>query len=160
MTWECLRRHHSQPVALLCRVSRPNSAPWPATLWVTSVADWGDWDQSFWGLLRCWHPAQSAQHCLLMLTQWVVWHFPYILQYIFWTWHISGSWTNLTGKLFSFFFKQIMSYGLLEKMKFSVLELQEYLDTYNHKKEAAVTVRRLYTVLSSLNVTCIMSPSC
>ncbi|XP_034459835.1 protein furry homolog isoform X2 [Hippoglossus hippoglossus] len=33
----------------------------------------------------------------------------------------------------------IMSYGLLEKMKFSVLELQEYLDTYNHKKEAAVT---------------------
>ncbi|XP_008307519.1 protein furry homolog isoform X2 [Cynoglossus semilaevis] len=33
----------------------------------------------------------------------------------------------------------IMSYGLLEKMKFSVLELQEYLDTYNQKKEAAVT---------------------
>ncbi|XP_069390335.1 protein furry homolog isoform X6 [Paralichthys olivaceus] len=33
----------------------------------------------------------------------------------------------------------IISYGLLEKMKFSVLELQEYLDTYNHKKEAAVT---------------------
>ncbi|XP_058489405.1 protein furry homolog isoform X1 [Solea solea] len=33
----------------------------------------------------------------------------------------------------------IMSYGLLEKMKFSVLELQEYLDTYNHKREAAVT---------------------
>ncbi|XP_040902564.1 protein furry homolog isoform X3 [Toxotes jaculatrix] len=33
----------------------------------------------------------------------------------------------------------IMAYGLLEKMKFSVLELQEYLDTYNHKKEAAVS---------------------
>ncbi|XP_077396722.1 protein furry homolog isoform X3 [Festucalex cinctus] len=33
----------------------------------------------------------------------------------------------------------IMSYGLLEKMKFSVLELQEYLDTYNSKKEATVT---------------------
>ncbi|XP_039986284.1 protein furry homolog isoform X4 [Xiphias gladius] len=33
----------------------------------------------------------------------------------------------------------IMSYGLLEKMKFSVLELQEYLDTYNNKKEAALT---------------------
>ncbi|XP_061575672.1 protein furry homolog isoform X2 [Cololabis saira] len=33
----------------------------------------------------------------------------------------------------------IMSYGLLEKMKFSVLELQEYLDTYNNRKEAAVT---------------------
>uniref|UniRef100_A0A3B3B987 Furry homolog a (Drosophila) n=1 Tax=Oryzias melastigma TaxID=30732 RepID=A0A3B3B987_ORYME len=33
----------------------------------------------------------------------------------------------------------IMSYGLLEKMKFSVLELQEYLDTYNNKKEAALS---------------------
>ncbi|XP_061136619.1 protein furry homolog isoform X5 [Syngnathus typhle] len=33
----------------------------------------------------------------------------------------------------------VMSYGLLEKMKFSVLELQEYLDTYNSKKEATVT---------------------
>ncbi|KAK3531900.1 hypothetical protein QTP70_034408 [Hemibagrus guttatus] len=33
----------------------------------------------------------------------------------------------------------IVSYGLLEKMKFSVLELQEYLDTYNNRKEAAVT---------------------
>ncbi|KAM6987897.1 protein furry homolog isoform 4-T4 [Tautogolabrus adspersus] len=33
----------------------------------------------------------------------------------------------------------IMSYGLLEKMKFSVLELQEYLDTYNNRKEATLT---------------------
>ncbi|XP_054649136.1 protein furry homolog isoform X4 [Dunckerocampus dactyliophorus] len=33
----------------------------------------------------------------------------------------------------------ITSYGLLEKVKFSVLELQEYLDTYNSKKEAALT---------------------
>uniref|UniRef100_A0AAQ6AFL6 Furry homolog a (Drosophila) n=1 Tax=Amphiprion ocellaris TaxID=80972 RepID=A0AAQ6AFL6_AMPOC len=33
----------------------------------------------------------------------------------------------------------IMSHGLLEKMKFSVLELQEYLDTYNNRKEAALT---------------------
>uniref|UniRef100_A0A3B4YMI4 FRY microtubule binding protein n=1 Tax=Seriola lalandi dorsalis TaxID=1841481 RepID=A0A3B4YMI4_SERLL len=33
----------------------------------------------------------------------------------------------------------IMSYGLLEKMKFSALELQEYLDTYNTKEEAAVS---------------------
>ncbi|CAN9511620.1 unnamed protein product [Ophioblennius macclurei] len=33
----------------------------------------------------------------------------------------------------------IVSYGLLEKMKFSVLELQEYLDTYNNRKEAALT---------------------
>lgn len=34
-----------------------------------------------------------------------------------------------------------MSYGLLEKIKFSVLELQEYLDTYNNRKEAALSVR-------------------
>uniref|UniRef100_A0A7N9AS87 Furry homolog b (Drosophila) n=1 Tax=Mastacembelus armatus TaxID=205130 RepID=A0A7N9AS87_9TELE len=33
----------------------------------------------------------------------------------------------------------IMSYGLLEKMKFSALELQEYLDTYNSREEAAVS---------------------
>lgn len=33
-----------------------------------------------------------------------------------------------------------MSYGLLDKMKFSALELQEYLDTYNSKEEAAVSV--------------------
>ncbi|XP_029111066.1 protein furry homolog isoform X6 [Scleropages formosus] len=33
----------------------------------------------------------------------------------------------------------IVSYGLLEKMKFSVLELQEYLDTYNTRKEAAIS---------------------
>uniref|UniRef100_A0A8C5DX59 Protein furry homolog n=1 Tax=Gouania willdenowi TaxID=441366 RepID=A0A8C5DX59_GOUWI len=32
----------------------------------------------------------------------------------------------------------IMSYGLLEKMKFSALELQEYLDTYNTREEAAL----------------------
>uniref|UniRef100_A0A674A692 FRY microtubule binding protein n=1 Tax=Salmo trutta TaxID=8032 RepID=A0A674A692_SALTR len=34
----------------------------------------------------------------------------------------------------------IISYGLLEKIKFSVLELQEYLDTYNNRKEAAIAV--------------------
>lgn len=33
----------------------------------------------------------------------------------------------------------IMSCGLLEKMKFSVLELQEYLDTYNNRKDAVLT---------------------
>uniref|UniRef100_A0A3P9P1U0 FRY microtubule binding protein n=1 Tax=Poecilia reticulata TaxID=8081 RepID=A0A3P9P1U0_POERE len=33
----------------------------------------------------------------------------------------------------------IMSYGLLEKMKFSALELQEYLDTYNSREDAAVS---------------------
>ncbi|KAL0994847.1 hypothetical protein UPYG_G00128010 [Umbra pygmaea] len=33
----------------------------------------------------------------------------------------------------------IISYGLLEKMKFSVLELQEYLDTYSSREEAAIS---------------------
>ncbi|XP_034024286.1 protein furry homolog [Thalassophryne amazonica] len=33
----------------------------------------------------------------------------------------------------------IISYGLLEKMKFSVLELQEYLDTYNNRKETVLS---------------------
>ncbi|XP_060764207.1 protein furry homolog isoform X2 [Neoarius graeffei] len=33
----------------------------------------------------------------------------------------------------------IMSCGLLESMKFSVLELQEYLDTYNSREDAAIT---------------------
>uniref|UniRef100_A0A8C1XJ14 Furry homolog a (Drosophila) n=1 Tax=Cyprinus carpio TaxID=7962 RepID=A0A8C1XJ14_CYPCA len=33
----------------------------------------------------------------------------------------------------------IVSYGLLEKMKFSVLELQEYLETYNNKKEEVIS---------------------
>lgn len=35
-----------------------------------------------------------------------------------------------------------MSYGLLEKMKFSALELQEYLDTYNTREEAAFSVNK------------------
>uniref|UniRef100_A0A8C7U222 Furry homolog a (Drosophila) n=1 Tax=Oncorhynchus mykiss TaxID=8022 RepID=A0A8C7U222_ONCMY len=34
----------------------------------------------------------------------------------------------------------VISYGLLEKIKFSVLELQEYLDTYNSRKEAAISI--------------------
>ena len=34
-----------------------------------------------------------------------------------------------------------MSYGLLEKMKFSVLEVQEYLDTYNNRRDATISVR-------------------
>uniref|UniRef100_G3QBA5 FRY microtubule binding protein n=1 Tax=Gasterosteus aculeatus aculeatus TaxID=481459 RepID=G3QBA5_GASAC len=33
----------------------------------------------------------------------------------------------------------IISYGLLEKMKFSALELQEYLDTYNTREDAALS---------------------
>lgn len=40
-----------------------------------------------------------------------------------------------------------MSYGLLEKMKFSALELQEYLDTYNTKEEAAVLVSKPVDVI-------------
>lgn len=35
---------------------------------------------------------------------------------------------------------QLMACGLLETLKFSVLELQEHLDTYNTKKEAAEQV--------------------
>lgn len=35
---------------------------------------------------------------------------------------------------------QLMSCGLLETLKFSVLELQEHLDTYNAKREAAEQV--------------------
>ena len=50
-----------------------------------------------------------------------------------------------------------MSYGLLEKMKFSVLELQEYLDTYNNRKEAALSVRTLNILLYSLNVACMLT---
>lgn len=42
--------------------------------------------------------------------------------------------------LMSRLYFQIMSYGLLEKMKFSALELQEYLDTYNTKEEATLSV--------------------
>lgn len=44
-----------------------------------------------------------------------------------------------------------MSYGLLEKMKFSVLELQEYLDTYNNRKDAALSVRPLKTQCSAIS---------
>lgn len=46
---------------------------------------------------------------------------------------------------------QILSYGLLEKMKFSVLELQEYLDTYNNRKEAVLSVRPLKSQCSAIS---------
>lgn len=49
-----------------------------------------------------------------------------------------------------------MSYGLLEKMKFSVLELQEYFDTYNNRKEAVLTVSGSYRVLVTLDITCML----
>lgn len=49
-------------------------------------------------------------------------------------------------------FSQIMSYGLLEKMKFSVLELQEYLDTYNNRKDAALSVRPLNIAFPCLDI--------
>lgn len=39
-----------------------------------------------------------------------------------------------------FLILQLMSCGLLETLKFSVLELQEHLDTYNAKREAAEQV--------------------
>lgn len=38
-----------------------------------------------------------------------------------------------------------MACGLLETLKFSVLELQEHLDTYNTKREAAEQVSLLHT---------------
>uniref|UniRef100_A0A8C8VNW5 FRY microtubule binding protein n=1 Tax=Pelusios castaneus TaxID=367368 RepID=A0A8C8VNW5_9SAUR len=37
----------------------------------------------------------------------------------------------------------LLSCGLLEKLKFSVLELQEYLDTYNNRKEATLSVSQI-----------------
>ena len=43
-----------------------------------------------------------------------------------------------------------MSYGLLEKMKFSALELQEYLDTYNTKEEAAVLVSQPLDIIAKI----------
>lgn len=47
---------------------------------------------------------------------------------------------------------QIMSYGLLEKMKFSALELQEYLDTYNTREEAALSVTKPLNIIDKLIV--------
>uniref|UniRef100_A0A7M4EYN2 FRY microtubule binding protein n=1 Tax=Crocodylus porosus TaxID=8502 RepID=A0A7M4EYN2_CROPO len=41
----------------------------------------------------------------------------------------------------------LLSCGLLEKLKFSVLELQEYLDTYNNRKEATLSVSRYFFAL-------------
>lgn len=43
------------------------------------------------------------------------------------------------------FIFQLLSCGLLETLKFSVLELQEHLDTYNVKREAAEQVSLSYT---------------
>lgn len=57
-------------------------------------------------------------------------------------WYLK-SFNNLT------FISQIVCHGLLEKMKFSVLELQEYLDTYNNRKEAAFSVRKSNIILLS-----------
>jgi len=45
----------------------------------------------------------------------------------------------MTTEVTAFLF-QLMSCGLLETLKFSVLELQEHLDTYNVKREAAEQV--------------------
>ena len=50
---------------------------------------------------------------------------------------------------------QLLSCGLLETLKFSVLELQEHLDTYNGKREAAEQVSTfiLFSSSSSSSVT-------
>lgn len=48
------------------------------------------------------------------------------------------------------FIFQLMSCGLLETLKFSVLELQEHLDTYNVKREAAEQVSLLYLKSKSI----------
>lgn len=46
----------------------------------------------------------------------------------------------MIGYYLAVFIFQLMSCGLLETLKFSVLELQEHLDTYNVKREAAEQV--------------------
>lgn len=46
----------------------------------------------------------------------------------------------MVGYYLTLFIFQLMSCGLLETLKFSVLELQEHLDTYNVKREAAEQV--------------------
>lgn len=46
----------------------------------------------------------------------------------------------MVGYYLTVFIFQLMSCGLLETLKFSVLELQEHLDTYNVKREAAEQV--------------------
>lgn len=47
-----------------------------------------------------------------------------------------------------------MSCDLLETLKFSVLELQEHLDTYNAKKEAAEQVSPFLQCKKKKVVTC------
>lgn len=51
-----------------------------------------------------------------------------------------------------------MSYGLLEKMKFSALELQEYLDTYNTKEDAALSVTKPLHIISFKQVISTIPP--
>lgn len=48
---------------------------------------------------------------------------------------------------------QLLSCGLLETLKFSVLELQEHLDTYNVKREAAEQVSLLHLKTKMLEAT-------
>lgn len=55
----------------------------------------------------------------------------------------------MTTEVIVFIF-QLMSCGLLETLKFSVLELQEHLDTYNVKREAAEQVSLLYMKTKSI----------
>lgn len=58
----------------------------------------------------------------------------------------------MTTELIAFIF-QLLSCGLLETLKFSVLELQEHLDTYNVKREAAEQVSLLYFKTNILKLT-------
>uniref|UniRef100_A0A8C4V8K1 FRY like transcription coactivator n=1 Tax=Falco tinnunculus TaxID=100819 RepID=A0A8C4V8K1_FALTI len=53
----------------------------------------------------------------------------------------------------------LMSCGLLETLKFSVLELQEHLDTYNVKREAAEQVSILYFITDNIR-TCSSRKCC
>lgn len=63
----------------------------------------------------------------------------------------------MTTKFDCFYF-QLLSCGLLETLKFSVLELQEHLDTYNVKREAAEQVSLLY--LKTKNIRTYSSRKC
>ncbi|KAG7252894.1 hypothetical protein CRUP_001860, partial [Coryphaenoides rupestris] len=46
---------------------------------------------------------------------------------------------NIQNKFRALTRDAIMSYGLLENMKFSALEVQEYLDTYNNRRDATTS---------------------
>ncbi|KAG7256280.1 hypothetical protein CRUP_006853, partial [Coryphaenoides rupestris] len=56
------------------------------------------------------------------------------------TFHLFSSlFQNIQNKFRALTRDAIMSYGLLENMKFSALEVQEYLDTYNNRRDATTS---------------------